>query len=124
MFEKGKTLNLTNEAVRANNVKDWKVVIVPQRMSAGYNLSRLSAFVTSVYPGDSATREQLRKRVNRLGNTHDLIHSTLLHGGVLSNIHAKQELDTAFGVIVTDLEKQISGHQTKIPKKSLKRKRK
>ena len=115
VLETGKSLNLTPDAVKTGKVPDYQVVIVPKNMSMGYNLTRLSAFVTSVYPSNSGDREQLTKRVNRTGNTHPILESRLIHGGILSHIHERQELDTGFGVIVKDLA------SAKV--KSLKRKR-
>jgi len=51
----------------SNYVPDYKVVIVTKRKAQGYTLTRLSVMLTSVYPSNNATREQLAGRINRLG---------------------------------------------------------
>ncbi len=82
------SIELTYDAVRAGEQPDYKVVIVPQRKAEGYTLTRLSVMVTSVYPGNNATREQLRGRINRISQKHDTVTYVTVHNGILTRILA------------------------------------
>ena len=85
-MKSGDSIFLTDESVAQGKVHDYKVVIVPQRKAEGYTLTYLSAMVTSVYPGNNATREQLRGRINRLSqNSKDVLYITV-HIGLLTSI--------------------------------------
>lgn len=85
LIEKDKSIILTDETVE-NGEKDYKIVIVTKNRSQGYTLTRLSMMVTSVYPSNTATREQLRGRINRIGQkTEPLLYKTV-HIGLLTYI--------------------------------------
>jgi len=86
LIGKGKSLLLTREAVDKDKVPDYRVVITTIRQSEGYTLTTLSAMVTSVYPSNNATREQIAGRINRPGQyAEDLIYTTV-HAGILTYI--------------------------------------
>lgn len=77
---------LTDESVNKKKTPDYKVVIVPKRKAQGYTLTRLSVMITSVYPSNNATREQLRGRINRLGQKTEPILYKTVHIGILTTI--------------------------------------
>jgi hypothetical protein len=64
-----------------------KVVITTVRHSTGYSLTKLGTMLTSVYPSNQATREQLEGRINRIGQRRTSIEIRTYHAGVLSYIH-------------------------------------
>ena len=86
LIGKGKSLLLTREAVAKNKVPDYKVVITTIRHSEGYTLTTLSVMITSVYPSNNATREQLAGRINRPGQYADNITYVTVHAGILTYI--------------------------------------
>lgn len=86
LIRNNQSIFLTDETVKSRQTPDYKVVIVPKNRAQGYTLTRLSVMITSVYPSNSATREQLKGRINRLGQkTQPLLYRTV-HTGVLSLI--------------------------------------
>lgn len=86
LITKDKSIFLTDESVKKKKTPDYKVVIVTKRMAQGYTLTRLSVMITSVYPSNNATREQLAGRINRLGQkTEPLLYKTV-HIGILTTI--------------------------------------
>jgi len=60
-------LNLTDETVKSGKVHDYKIVITTLQHVEGYNLTRLTTMITSVYPSNQASREQAEGRINRIG---------------------------------------------------------
>jgi len=83
---KGKSLLLTEEAVAKAKVPDYRVVITSIRHSEGYTLTTLSAMITSVYPSNNATREQIAGRINRPGQYADDLVYVTVHSGILTYI--------------------------------------
>lgn len=82
----GDSIFFTDEAVQERKIHDYKVVIVPNKKAEGYTLTRLSAMVTSVYPSNNATREQLDGRINRISQKRKEIDYRTVHVGVLTAI--------------------------------------
>jgi superfamily II DNA or RNA helicase len=68
-----------------------RVVIVPIRYNTGYNLSRFRVMITQVIPSNQATRSQIERRINRIGQLAKEIHyivvvdQTGFWAGVLEN---------------------------------------
>ena len=87
----GDSIFLTDEAVNEGKIHGYKVVIVPQRKAEGYTLTYLSAMVTSVYPSNNATREQLRGRINRISQRKKSILYRTVHIGLLTSILRNHE---------------------------------
>lgn len=81
---KDHSIHLTDEAVAKGEVHDYKVVISTTSHSAGYTLTRFSTMITSVYPSNNATREQLDGRINRVGQKSKVVKYRILHTGILS----------------------------------------
>jgi hypothetical protein len=77
---------MTDEAVKSGKIHDYKVVIVPQRLSEGYTLTRLNCMLTSVYFSANSTREQLRGRINRIGQKSKDVLYVISHIGILTRI--------------------------------------
>ena len=77
---------LTDEAVENGNVEDYDVVITTIRHSEGYTLTRLGLMITSVYPSNNASREQLEGRINRIGQKRDTVYYRIYHTGILTYI--------------------------------------
>jgi superfamily II DNA or RNA helicase len=86
VLESGESIHLTDEAVEAGKVPDYEIAIVTIRRPEGYTLTRLSAMVTSVYPSNNASREQIRGRLNRLSQKSPDIIERVVHTGVLTAI--------------------------------------
>lgn len=86
LIQKDKSVFLTDDYVKKKKVPDYKVVITTKRKAQGYTLTRLSVMITSVYPSNNATREQLCGRINRVGQkTEPLLYYTV-HIGILTTI--------------------------------------
>lgn len=86
LIKKDQTIFLTDETVASGETPDYKVVIVPQNRSQGYTLTRLNVMITSVYPSNSATRDQLRGRINRIGQKVQPLLYDIVHVGLLTKI--------------------------------------
>jgi superfamily II DNA or RNA helicase len=86
LISKDKSIFLTDDTVKSGKTHDYKVVIVPKNKAQGYTLTRLSVMLTSVYPSNSATRDQLRGRINRIGQKEDTLLYKILHIGILTSI--------------------------------------
>ena len=86
LIEKDNSIFLTDDSVEKRKIPDYKIVITTKRKAQGYTLTRLSVMITSVYPSNNATREQLRGRINRVGQkTEPLLYYTT-HIGILTSI--------------------------------------
>jgi hypothetical protein len=82
----GDSISLTDDSVKAKTIHDYKVVIVPISKSAGYNLTRLTVMITSVYPSNNATRIQLRGRIDRISQNNKTVWYKTVHTGILTSI--------------------------------------
>ena len=68
-------------------MKNFKVVIVPQRQCEGYSLTALRHSITCVYPSNQATRDQLEGRINRISQKATEVCYWIFHTGLLSYIY-------------------------------------
>jgi hypothetical protein len=84
LIERGRTLFLTDAAVEAGEVNDYRVVITTIRQAEGYTLTRLNVMITSVYFSNNATREQLEGRINRVSQQAKSITILTIHAGLLT----------------------------------------
>lgn len=64
----------------------YKVVVTTVQHSLGYTLTQLGAMVTSVYPMNNATAEQLDRRVDRIGQAAKTLEYVTVHCGLQSHI--------------------------------------
>lgn len=82
---------LTDDSVKSKLTPDYKVVITSIQRAEGYTLSRLGAMVTSVYPSNQASREQMEGRINRMSQKREEIWHYTVHCGLLSSIMKNHE---------------------------------
>jgi superfamily II DNA or RNA helicase len=107
LIQKDKSIFLTDESVKKKKTPDYKVVIVTKRKAQGYTLTRLSVMLTSVYPSNNATREQLAGRINRLGQkTEPLLYKTT-HIGLLTTIMENHNSAKSLSAAL----QEIAGHK-------------
>lgn len=85
LVKKDNTITLTNESVQKGGPNP-RVVIVPKNKAQGYSLTTLSTMLSSVYPSNNATREQLRGRINRIGQKAPKLFYKTVHCGILTKI--------------------------------------
>ncbi len=104
----GDSIFLTDEAVAEGKVHDYRVVIVPIRKAEGYTLTRLSAMVTSVYPSNNATREQIEGRINRVSQHRHEIDYRIVHVGVLTSILCNHNNAKNLALALQGLAKEIN----------------
>ncbi len=107
VMEKGASINLTDTTVKEKKVRDYFVVIVTIRQAEGYNLSRLKAMVTSVYPSNEATRTQIEGRINRRGQTAKKLKYYVVQVGILNWIYQNHRDARNFAKILSQLADQI-----------------
>jgi len=91
LIKGSESIFLTDAAVEKNKVPDYKVVITTIRKCEGYTLTRLKAMVTSVYPSNNASREQIEGRINRIGQKSPMIYIRTIHTGILTYIMQKHK---------------------------------
>jgi superfamily II DNA or RNA helicase len=99
------SIHLTTKAVKAKQVPDYRVVIVPIKKAEGYTLTHLNAMVTSVYPSNNATREQIRGRIDRLDQERAEIDIYTYHSGVLTYILHHHEEARRLGIALAGYSK-------------------
>ena len=63
---------------------------MPLRQCEGYSMTRMGVQLSSVYPSNQATREQMEGRINRYGQHRSSVRYRLVHTGVLSVMWRKQ----------------------------------
>eukprot|EP01060_Flectonema_neradi_P004432 TRINITY_DN1285_c0_g1_i1.p1 TRINITY_DN1285_c0_g1~~TRINITY_DN1285_c0_g1_i1.p1 ORF type:complete len:1303 (+),score=254.98 TRINITY_DN1285_c0_g1_i1:66-3911(+) len=83
----GPSIYLTSDAVEKKELPPIKVCVVPVRQAEGYSLTYLTRFISSVYPCNAATREQLAGRINRISQRASRVEYTTVHCGILTLIH-------------------------------------
>ena len=108
VLQGSESIFLTDEAVKNGKIHGYKVVIVPQRKAEGYTLTYLSVMITSVYPSNNATREQLRGRINRISQkSSDVLYRTV-HTGILTNLLHNHNSAKNLSIALKGLSKQIN----------------
>lgn len=99
------SIHLTSKAVKNKEVFGYKVVIVPIKKSEGYTLTYLNVMVTSVYPSNNATREQIRGRIDRLDQESTEIDIYTYHSGILTYILHHHEEALRIGIALAGYSK-------------------
>ena len=108
VLQGSESIFLTDEAVKNGKIHGYKVVIVPQTKAEGYTLTYLSVMITSVYPSNNATREQLRGRINRISQkSSDVLYRTV-HTGILTNLLHNHNSAKNLSIALKGLSKQIN----------------
>ena len=86
LIKRGQSIHLSDETINNQQVPDYKVVIVPINRSEGYTLTRYQTMITSVYPSNNATREQIEGRINRSTQKSAEVTFKIIHIGLLTFI--------------------------------------
>ncbi len=103
----GDSIFLTAEAVEKGETPDYKVVIVTIRQAEGYTLTHLGAMVTSVYPSNNATREQIEGRINRIGQKQKTVLYRIVHAGILTRILKNHNNAKSLSMALQSLAEEI-----------------
>ena len=98
---------MTDESVESGDMPDYKVVIVSKRKPEGYTLTRMRAMVTSVYPSNNATREQLEGRINRVSQHAKEVHYRIVHTGILTYVLQRHKDAASISAVLAALAKEI-----------------
>jgi hypothetical protein len=101
------SLFLTDEAVKSKSVPKYKVVITTVRHNAGYTLTYLGAFVSSIYPSNQSSRDQLEGRINRIGSTHSVLQYIYIHCGTLTYILNNHDQARSLAIAISDMASEI-----------------
>eukprot|EP01127_Copromyxa_protea_P008093 TRINITY_DN1851_c0_g1_i1.p1 TRINITY_DN1851_c0_g1~~TRINITY_DN1851_c0_g1_i1.p1 ORF type:complete len:1221 (+),score=281.09 TRINITY_DN1851_c0_g1_i1:456-4118(+) len=107
LLSSGNSIFLTDQAVEEKKEHDYKVVITTIRKSEGYTLTRLKVLVTSVYPSNNATREQMEGRINRIGQKAKEVKFYAVHVGILSYILKKHKDARNLSAVLETLADEI-----------------
>lgn len=84
-------LMMTEPVNLVDNVP-YRVIIIPQSKSEGYNLTFASVMITGIYASNNATRTQLEGRINRLGQKSPELYYYRVHKGLLSRLASDYRL--------------------------------
>lgn len=103
----GNSIFLTDQTVEEKKEYDYKVVITTIRKSEGYTLTRLNTLITSVYPSNNATREQIEGRINRIGQKAKSVTFYTVHCGILSYILKKHKDARNLSAVLETLADEI-----------------
>ena len=82
---------------------------MPISYDTGYSLSRAEVFITSVYPSNEATREQLRGRIMRVDQAASRLEYITVIGGILTSLHANYKMAQSLAAAVRLLTSLPSG---------------
>lgn len=85
-----------------------QVVLTTMFHAEGYNMTRYTNMITSVYFSNLATREQLEKRINRIDQTAKEVTITLVHSGILSYIHHRYENVRSLAEMMKDFASEVA----------------
>lgn len=85
-IKRGNSIFLTSENVNAGLIHPYRVVIAPINYSTGYSLSYYHTMISSIYPSNQATREQIEGRINRIGQKSKQVTYKYVHVGILTYI--------------------------------------
>lgn len=107
VLKAGESIFMTDESVEAGDTPDYKIVIVTIRQAEGYTLTRLRTFITSVYPSNNATREQLELRINRISQHAKEINYRTVHSGILTYVLQKHKDAASISAVLSALAKEI-----------------
>lgn len=103
----GESIFMTDEAVEAGDIPDYKIVIVTKRQAEGYTLTRMRTFITSVYPSNNATREQLELRINRISQHAEEITYITIHSGILTYVLQRHKDAASISAVLSAIAKEI-----------------
>lgn len=107
LIQKDSALYFTDETVERKLTHDYKFVLTTLNNSTGYTVTRLSKMITSVYPSNNATREQLEGRINRVSQNSDSVEYITIHCGILSYIYHKHRYAKSLSLVLKELSDEI-----------------
>jgi superfamily II DNA or RNA helicase len=107
LLQKDESIFITDETVESGETPNYDVVIVPQRRSEGYTLTRMRVMITGVYPSNNATREQLEGRINRLSQHAKVIHYRKVHCGILTYVLERHWKASCLSAVLSALADEI-----------------
>lgn len=107
MFSYKNPIYLTDESVRKKEVHPYQVVITTMRYVEGYTVTYLDTMITSVYPSNNASREQLEGRINRISQTSDTVTYITLHCGILTHILHRHNDSRNLAAVLSSLADEI-----------------
>lgn len=99
---KGQSLNYD-----ISSKERYDVVLAPVRQSMGYTLTRCSLMLTSVYPTNQATREQIRARLVRWGQKKE-VEICMLHCGLLTYTLENHEKAASLLKVLKELTNSVN----------------
>jgi hypothetical protein len=107
LLENGKSIFLTEDLVEQKLIEPYNVVVTTKNYSAGYTLTYLNVMITSVYPSNNATREQLRGRINRIGQKEKEVYYITVHCGILTYLLQHHKDAKNLESVIKSLAKEI-----------------
>lgn len=84
LIGRGSSIFLTHQTTGPE--ADIRVVITPIRRSSGYTVTLMNIMITSVYPSNNATRQQIEGRINRISQPNPRISQITVHAGVATHM--------------------------------------
>ena len=101
---KNNTVSLT-AATPVEELAD--VIITTVHYCEGYNLTAYSVMLTGVYFSNAATREQLERRIVRIGQPEPEVDIVTVHTGILSYIHARYQTVRSLSAALKSLAQDV-----------------
>ena len=105
----GESIVLDDTSVESGDIHDYRVVIVRIRKAEGYTLTRLNCMVSSAYPSNNATREQMEGRIDRQGQTADRLWYYTVYTGLLRNLFENHISAKNLSVALASLAQEVRG---------------
>jgi hypothetical protein len=117
VFKNSDAITLTDDAIkteialrnRSSLCRYYKVVIGSHRVDTGYSMQICNVQISTIYTSNSASRQQIEKRIHRLGSSHKQVcYFRFVVGRIQQLIEYRQELGDAFASILKDFNKMIT----------------
>ena len=106
ILSKDNTIYLTDDTA-GDTEKDYKVVITTIRLTEGYTLTRFHNMITSVYPSNQASREQLRGRINRINQNSKMVYYYTVHTGILTYVLQHHNSAASLSAVLSAIVKEV-----------------
>jgi len=107
ILEKKDAITLTEVSIEQKKdprMRRYKVIIAPLNMSTGYSVSIANVQISTIYPSNSANREQMRHRIKRLSSRFKKVcYVTVVCGRIQELIEFRQDKDDSLSSILKDL---------------------
>lgn len=99
------------ETLEQPNSNEYGIVVVCKTKDRGYNSAcRLGQLVTGVYPGNVASRHQIRGRLRRLGQKRSIVKfcTVAMEHSILHLLHMRHESIDCMNISLEQLGKSFS----------------